>query len=52
MTDLASRLMLFIKDFTGRGADAFYWFGDGRLEETNAAGVVGFEGPVVCHDSG
>jgi len=43
-------LMLFIKDFTGRGADAFYWFKDGQIEETDAAGVVGFAGAVVCHD--
>ena len=50
MIDVASRLMLFIKDFTGRGADAFYWFNDGQLEETDAAGVVGYSGAVVCHD--
>lgn len=50
MIDLASRLMLFIKDFTGRGADAFYWYRDGLLEETDAEGVVGFAGVVVCHD--
>lgn len=50
MIDLASRLMLFVKDFTGRGADAFYWFRGGRLEETDAEGIVSFEGVVVCHD--
>ena len=50
MTDLASRLMLFMKDFTGRGADAFYWFQDDQLQETDAASVVGFPGIVVCHD--
>ncbi|MBU3078854.1 DNA polymerase [Sphingomonas quercus] len=50
MIDLASRLLLFIKDFTGRGADAFYWFQDGRVQETDAASVVTFPGIVVCHD--
>lgn len=50
MTDLASRLMLFMRDFTGRGADCFYWFQDGQLQETDAASVVAFAGVVVCHD--
>ena len=50
MIDLASRLMLFVRDFTGRGADAFYWFQNGQLHETDAASVVGFAGIVVCHD--
>lgn len=50
MTDLASRLMLFMRDFTGRGADCFYWFQDGQLQETDAAKVVAFAGVVVCHD--
>lgn len=50
MIDQPSRLLLFMKDFTERGADAFYWFQDGRLEETDAGSVVGFEGVVVCHD--
>ncbi len=50
MIDVASRLMLFIKDFTGRGADVFYWYKDGQLEETDAADVVGFAGTTVCHD--
>ncbi|WP_225421543.1 DNA polymerase [Sphingomonas parva] len=42
--------MLFTRDFTGRGADSFYWFHDGQLQETDAASVVGFAGIVVCHD--
>lgn len=50
MIDPASRLLLFMKDFTGRGADTFYWFQDGQLQETDATSVVGFPGIVVCHD--
>jgi DNA polymerase-1 len=50
MTDLAWRLLLFIKDFTGRGADCFYWFDDERLVEIDAQDVVNFSGAVVCHD--
>jgi DNA polymerase I len=50
MTDLASKLMLFMRDFTGRGADCFYWFQNGQLLETDAASVVAFAGVVVCHD--
>lgn len=50
MTDLAFRLMIFMRDFTDRGADCFYWFQDGQLQETDAASVVAFAGIVVCHD--
>lgn len=50
MIDLAWRLLLFRKDFTGRGADCFYWFDDGRLVEADAEEVVKFSGAVVCHD--
>jgi DNA polymerase family A len=50
MTDVESRLLLFMKDFTGRGADCFYWFHDGQLAETDAQDVVSFRGAVVCHD--
>jgi len=50
MIDLPFRLLLFMKDFTGRGADAFYWFQDEQLQETDAASVVEFPGIVVCHD--
>lgn len=50
MIDDASRLLLFTKDFTGRGADSFYWFNDGQLVETDAQNVVSFPGAVVCHD--
>ena len=50
MTDQPSKLLLFVKDFTGRGADCFYWFKNGQLNETNAEQVVSFPGMVVCHD--
>lgn len=50
MIDLPFRLLLFTKDFTGRGADAFYWFREGQLQETDAASVVEFPDIVVCHD--
>ncbi|KGJ22537.1 DNA polymerase [Paracoccus sanguinis] len=50
MINLAAKLFLFIKDFTGRGADTFYWFEDGRLKETDATSVVEFPGMLVCHD--
>lgn len=50
MIDLPSKLLLFSKDFTGRGADAFYWFDNGQLHETDAASVIDFPGIVVCHD--
>jgi DNA polymerase-1 len=50
MTDLAFKLMLFVRDFTDRGADSFYWFQDGQLQETDAASIVEFPGIVVCHD--
>ncbi len=50
MIDCAWKLLLFVKDFTGRGTDCFYWLEDGRLSETSAEQVVGFSGAVVCHD--
>lgn len=50
MIDLEYRLLLFMKDFTGRGADVLYWFREGQLQETNAASVVEYPGIVVCHD--
>lgn len=50
MIDCTWKLLLFVKDFTGKGADCFYWFADGQLIETNAEQVVGFPGVVVCHD--
>ncbi|MEO0953036.1 MAG: DNA polymerase, partial [Pseudomonadota bacterium] len=39
-----------MKDFTGRGADTFYWFLDGLLQQTDAASITEFPGNVVCHD--
>lgn len=50
MTDCASKLMIFVKDFTGQGADRFYWLENDQLSETSAEEVVGFRGAVVCHD--
>lgn len=50
MTDLSWKIMLFVKDFTGRGADNFYWMDDDQLIEVSAEEVVGFAGAVVCHD--
>ena len=50
MTDCPSKLLLFVKDFTGRGADCFYWFENGQLNETSAEQIVSFSGMVVCHD--
>ena len=50
MTDSASKLLLFVKDFTGRGADCFYWFENGQLSETSAEQIVNYSGMVVCHD--
>lgn len=50
MIDFTWRLLLFVKDFTGRGGDRFYWFEDDRLIETSAKQIVGFQGTVVCHD--
>lgn len=50
MIDCPFRIMLFVRDFTDRGADSYYWFQDGQLQETDAASIVGFVGVVVCHD--
>jgi DNA polymerase-1 len=50
MIDLASKLLLFTKDFTGRGADRLYWFEDNQLSETGPDQVVDYPGAVVCHD--
>ncbi len=50
MIEISYRLMLFVRDFTGRGADSFYWFQDGQLQETDAIGIIDFAGIVVCHD--
>lgn len=50
MIDQAWKILLFMKDFTGRGADCFYWFDDGKLAETDAEEVVHYAGAVVCHD--
>ena len=50
MIDQPFKLLIFIKDFTGRGADSYYWFQDGQLEATDAGTIVDYRGIVVCHD--
>jgi DNA polymerase-1 len=50
MIDVTSKLLLFIKDFTGRGSDCFFWLENDQLHETSADDVVAFPGAVVCHD--
>lgn len=50
MIDLESKVLLFVRDFSGQGMDCFYWLEDDQLRETNAEQVVGFHGAVVCHD--
>lgn len=50
MIDSNYRLMLFVKDFTGKGGDSFYWFEHGQLQKTDAGGIVAFGGVVLCHD--
>lgn len=50
MIDYPSKLLLFVKDFTGRGADSFYWFENDLLSETSAEQVVSYSGAIICHD--
>lgn len=50
MIDSTFKLLLFIKDFTGRGADCFYWLENDQLKETSAEDVVASPHAVVCHD--
>ena len=50
MTEFEWKLLLFLKDFTGRGMDCFYWLEDDQLKETSAEQIVSFTGAVVCHD--
>lgn len=50
MTDFAWRLVLFLKDFTGRGLDSFYWLKDDQLNKTSAEEIMSFAGAIVCHD--
>lgn len=50
MTELEWKLLLFLKDFTGRGLDCFYWLEGDQLNETSAEQIVSFTGAVVCHD--
>lgn len=50
MIEFVWRLFLFVRDFTGRGADSFYWFVDGQIVETDAEDIVKFSGAIICHD--
>lgn len=50
MTNLEWKLLVFLKDFTGRGLDYFYWLEDEQLKEISAEQIVNFSGAVVCHD--
>lgn len=50
MIDLEWKVLIFIKDFTGRGTDRFYWMDGGQLQETSAEEIVCFPGAIVCHD--
>jgi DNA polymerase-1 len=50
MIDCASKLLIFVKDFTGQGKDRFYWFDGDQLSLTSADLVVKYPGAVVCHD--
>lgn len=50
MIEANQKLLMFLKDFTGRGKDCFYWLEHDQLNETTAKEVVSFPGTVVCHD--
>ncbi|MNH67961.1 DNA polymerase I [compost metagenome] len=44
------KVLIFVKDFTGRGGDCFYWLENGEIVDASAHDVVSYEGLVVCHD--
>lgn len=44
------KLLIFLRDFTGRGEDVFYWLEDNQLREVNAKQVVEYSGATICHD--
>jgi DNA polymerase-1 len=50
MTNIEWKLLLFLKDFTGRGMDCFYWLENDQLRETSSEQIVSFSGAIVCHD--
>ena len=50
MTEFEWRVLLFVKDFTERGEDLFYWLEDEQLEKTSAEQIVNYTGAIVCHD--
>lgn len=50
MIEIKWKLLIFFRDFTGRGADCFYWYNDGHLSETNIEQIVACQDAIVCHD--
>jgi DNA polymerase-1 len=50
MTDVEWKVLIFVKDFTERGEDWFYWLEDQHLKETSAEQIVNYPGAIVCHD--
>jgi len=50
MIDLKSKLLLFVKDFAGQGADDFFWLDGDKLTKITAHDVVSSPVTVVCHD--
>lgn len=44
------KALLFISDYTGRGNDQMFLWGEGALNSTTAEQVVKEEGELVCHD--
>ncbi|MCW8061229.1 DNA polymerase [Agrobacterium tumefaciens] len=49
MIDTEWAILLFVKDFTGRGGDKFYWLKE-TLVITTPEEIVAYAGTIVCHD--
>lgn len=49
MIDADWAILLFVKDFTGQGADKFYWLKE-TLVPTTPKDIIGYAGTTVCHD--
>lgn len=49
MIDTDWAILLFIKDFTGKGEDQFYWLKE-DLVATTPKEIVSYVGTTVCHD--
>ncbi len=50
MTEISTRPLIFLKDFTGQGRDRFFWLVDAELVEVSAAEIVVYSGRIICHD--